>query len=462
MKIKDGIIWVLILTSVVACEEFVNVDPPRTQLVKSTVFTSDATALAAVADMYIQLASATSFASGNYTSISFVMSINADEQLNFYVGTPVSTMEYQQLADNVILPNNSRVSTFWSQPYQVIYKANSIIEGVAQSSGMSENIEMQVEGEARFLRAFCFFYLVNIFGDVPLITTTDYKTNASMKRTPADEVYATIIEDLLRAKELLPNDYAISDNERVRVNKGAATALLSRAYLYKSDWANAEVQATEVIDNAEHYMLNSDISLVFRAANNKESIWQLWRNTTPMDRATFFLPVSGPNYGVLRAEFLNDFEDIDQRKSWIESRTINGIEYFYAYKYAAFGTSPPLDYSTVLRLAEQFLIRAEARTQLNKVAEAQQDINVIRHRAGLLDTPAADKDALLLAIELERKHELFTEWGHRWFDLKRTGRVDEVLSSRKPQWTPTAALYPIPEIQLLNNPNMKNQQNPGY
>ena len=108
------------------------------------------------------------------------------------------------------------------------------------------------------------------------------------------------------------------------------------------------------------------------------------------------------------------------------------------------------------------MIRAEARAQLNKISEAQEDINAIRHRAGLPDTQAADKNALLQAIELERKHELFTEWGHRWFDLKRTGRVDEVLSTIKAQWTPTAALYPIPEIQILNNPSMKNQQNPGY
>jgi len=448
--------------SLVSCDDFVKVDPPRTQLIKSTVFTSDATALAAVSDIYFQLAGATSFAGGNFTSISFVMSINADEQLNFYVGAPVSTVEYQQLADNVVLPNNSRVSAFWSQPYQVIYKSNAIIEGAQQSSGMSENIRKQVEGEARFFRAFCLFYLVNIFGDVPLITTTDYRTNATMTRTPVAEIYTQIIDDLLLAKELLVNNYTASNNERVRVSKGAATALLARAYLFNGDWVNAEIQASDLMNDTELYALNTDLSLVFRASNNKEPIWQLWRNTTPMDRATFFLPAGGPNYGVLRTEFVSDFEETDQRRLWIESRIINEVEYFYAYKYAAFGTTPPLDYSTVFRLAEQFLIRAEARAQLNKISEAQEDINAIRHRAGLPDTQAADKNALLQAIELERKHELFTEWGHRWFDLKRTGRVDEVLSTIKAQWTPTAALYPIPEIQILNNPSMKNQQNPGY
>jgi hypothetical protein len=128
-------------------------------------------------------------------------------------------------------------------------------------------------------------------------------------------------------------------------------------------------------------------------------------------------------------------------------------------KYLSFEL-PPLDHSTVLRLAEQYLIRAEARTQQNNIAGAQADVNVIRHRAGLGDTPANDKESLLTAIDQERKHELFNEWGHRWLDLKRTGRADAVLSAIKPQWKPTAVLFPIPESEIINNPALK--QNPGY
>jgi hypothetical protein len=115
----------------------------------------------------------------------------------------------------------------------------------------------------------------------------------------------------------------------------------------------------------------------------------------------------------------------------------------------------------VLRLAEQYLIRAEARARLGKVPESQADINAIRSRSGLSNTTAADPAALLLAIEKERQVELFSEWGHRWLDLKRTGRADAVLGAEKPtDWQPTDALYPIPQNEILSNPLLT--QNLGY
>jgi starch-binding outer membrane protein, SusD/RagB family len=121
------------------------------------------------------------------------------------------------------------------------------------------------------------------------------------------------------------------------------------------------------------------------------------------------------------------------------------------------------EYSTLLRLAEQYLIRSEARAQQNNIAGAQQDINVIRARAGLTATTANDKASLLMAIEQERKVELFTEHGHRWLDLKRTGRAEVILAPIKgSNWQPTDVLYPIPQYQILNDPAMNNAQNPGY
>src|SRR5258708_34214241 len=119
----------------------------------------------------------------------------------------------------------------------------------------------------------------------------------------------------------------------------------------------------------------------------------------------------------------------------------------------------------VLRLAEQYLIRAEAEARQGKLIEALADIDIIRQRAGLLSIstiiPAVTLDNVLAAIEQERKVELFTEWGHRWFDLKRWNKADVVLQPLKPSWAPTAVLYPIPSLELINNPNM-SPQNPGY
>ena len=121
------------------------------------------------------------------------------------------------------------------------------------------------------------------------------------------------------------------------------------------------------------------------------------------------------------------------------------------------------EYNVLLRLAEQYLIRAEARAQRDKITgsgSAAEDLNVVRSRAGLLGTTATTKTAMLLAIENERAHELFSELGHRWFDLKRTGRADAVLGPQKATWTSTAVLFPIPASQILYN--NKLNQNLGY
>ncbi|WP_394334799.1 RagB/SusD family nutrient uptake outer membrane protein [Niastella vici] len=116
--------------------------------------------------------------------------------------------------------------------------------------------------------------------------------------------------------------------------------------------------------------------------------------------------------------------------------------------------------SIVFRAAEIYLIRAEARAQQNNLTGAAADLNVIRSRAGLPATTATTPTEYLDAIFRERKFELFTEWGHRWFDLIRTGNANTVLGALKPTWRPTAALFPIVTQVLLSNPQLT--QNPGY
>ena len=115
----------------------------------------------------------------------------------------------------------------------------------------------------------------------------------------------------------------------------------------------------------------------------------------------------------------------------------------------------------VLRLAEQYLIRAEARAQQNNISGAQSDVNVIRNRAGLANTTATTQGTLLSAIEHERQIELFAEWGHRWMDLKRTNRADAILGPLKSSnWQSSDVLFPIPLTQIQNDPNFT--QNSGY
>jgi hypothetical protein len=176
----------------------------------------------------------------------------------------------------------------------------------------------------------------------------------------------------------------------------------------------------------------------------------------------------------LSATLLNSFELNDQRRSkWTDSVivSISGVAtaFYYPNKYKIGQVNTAVaEYSMILRLAEQYLIRAEARAKQNNLSGAIDDLDKIRTRAGLItiasSNPGISQSALLDIILHERQVELFTEWGHRWFDLKRTGKVDAVMSVVTPQkggtWETTDQLYPIPSTELQKNPNLT--QNSGY
>ena len=114
----------------------------------------------------------------------------------------------------------------------------------------------------------------------------------------------------------------------------------------------------------------------------------------------------------------------------------------------------------VFRLAEQYLIRAEALAQQNKLDSALADLNLVRQRAGLGNSTAVTGTDVLAAVMHERQTELFAEWGHRWFDLRRTGTIDAVLGAVKPGWQPTDSTLPVPFTQIQDNSLLT--QNPGY
>jgi hypothetical protein len=115
----------------------------------------------------------------------------------------------------------------------------------------------------------------------------------------------------------------------------------------------------------------------------------------------------------------------------------------------------------LLRIEEQYLIRAEAAARLNRISDAVADLNVLRARAGLSPLYAGTmRDSCLIYVERERRMELFTEWGDRWISLKRTGKIDSLMRILKPTWKSTAAVYPIPQEERNRNPNLS--QNDGY
>jgi hypothetical protein len=467
---------ILIITSdlLIGCKKLVDVEAPSNAINGANVYSTDATAAGVITAFYANMSSgSTSLAfSTGASSISVLAGLSSDEFTLWNGSTNASYVaEYQNKLTELVNP------PFWNNLYSFIYRINEAIEGISTSTGLTPSIKQQLLGESKFLRGLCFFYLVNMYGDVPLAITTDYTVNAAMKRTDKTVVWNQIIKDLQEAAESLSLNYLSANittttSERVRPTKAAANALLARAYLFQKDWVNAEARATTVLDNKELYDTVS-LSSVF-LKNTKEAIWQLQPVNTGWNTedAKVFSLTSVPT-GLASGKFLylsasqyNSFETNDLRKvTWVGTFTNSGITYQFPNKYkAATSGAPVTEYLMVLRVAEQYLIRAEARAMQNKISEAKDDLNVIRTRAGLPGTTANDQLTLLSAILHERQTELFSEWGHRWFDLKRTGNINAVMTTaalnKGTNWDARWQLYPLPSWDRQKNPLLV--QNDGY
>lgn len=400
---------------------------------------------------------------GDASSISVVSGLSSDE-FNNHSFNP-SRIEFSQnslLADNFVLS-----SSFWTPAFRFIFYCNSILEGLDGNESVSEVVAKQVKGEAKFIRAFCYLNLVNLFGDVPIVLTTDFHSSRLVPRASQNAIYDFIISELTDAKDLLSADFSISNGERIRPIKAAASALLARVYLYTEQWADAEIEATEVIDDS-NFKLVEDVSLAFLSTSS-EAIWQL-RPVSPginTNEAVTFIATSTPAFVSLHSSLLSQFEVGDTRRvNWVGQSTsqVDNQIYYFPYKYKLTTNQGSLsEYSVVLRLAEQYLIRAEARARQNKLSGeygALSDLNIVRTRAGLTNTSAAAHQDVLSAIFKERQVELFSEWGHRWFDLKRSGLANAVMQQIKTGWQETDLLYPIPRREIEANPNLT--QNNGY
>ncbi|MHB8208616.1 RagB/SusD family nutrient uptake outer membrane protein [Mucilaginibacter sp.] len=437
-----------------SCKKFVQIPPPKNQLVSSTVFADSAGANAAIIGIYVNMMQSYSLAFAN-GGITLYTGLAGDE---FYESGNNTTDE--AFYNNAITIDNGENSVLWENAYQFIYDANACIEGVHNSTGIGATAKKSLSAEAYFIRSFIYFNLVNVYGEVPLVTTTDYNAGRLIGQSSQGQVYTQIIVDLLTAQANLPQNSAVN----TRANYYAATALLAKVYLYNGQYSNADAEAEKVI-NSGNYTLATDLNTVFLASST-ETIWSfapVVPNQNTWEGYHFVQTSAGvtPTY-ILTNSLLNSFEPGDLRKAaWINADTVSGQVYPYPYKYKAGETSgTPTENYVVLRLAEQYLIAAEAKANANDPAGAMSDLNIIRQRAGLPLKSGLDQASLLQAIEQERRTELFCEWGNRWFDLNRTGRATAVFATDKPTWKTYAALFPIPQPEITANPNLK--QNSGY
>ncbi len=495
-----GILFFLAICAFNACNKMLSVPPPTSQITAEQVFASDKSVNSAMAGIYTNLisgngqAAITSLFAGGATS--YLCALSADELVMSIPNSAFATLFYNYNTNHIIAEGNETGSSvtgtvsysdyIWSSAYIVVSGTNAIINGIAASTSatLHDSIRHLITAEAKGVRAFAYLNLVYLFNNIPLYLGSEPVLEIQEGQASQQAVFAQIIQDLKEAHDSLPENYFTAQGNRIRFSKWAAAALLARAYLYNKQYNDAIVSANEVINNTI-YSLESNLNNVFLVKSN-EAIWQLQQNINntssknAVPEATLFLP-NPLNTGVqtisLSPQLMSAFEPGDlRRKMWVDSTSFvysvsnpdPTIAYFpFKYKtglYNAVIGGAATEYYMVLRLAEQYLIRAEAEANLGDTNAAISDLNLIRRRAGLPDLSTSLKQAdVIAAVAHERQIELFCEWGHRWLDLKRTGQAHDVLSTiplKQPWAGDYQLLYPIPYTDLMYD--SKLVQNPGY
>jgi len=446
-----------------SCKKLIEIPAsPPTELSQAQQFSDSASTMSAVAGVY----SYASYGHGFMYNDGYLAAgtgLSSDELS--YPGS--SDPDWPQFYSNTLTDLNNYVSVLWADPYTGLYQVNVILSNVASSSNLSASFKTRITGEMKVMRALYYFYTINLFGNCPLVLSTDYQATAHLPRISTDSVYAQVLSDLNDAKLVLTTDYPSSG--RARPNLYVVQALLAKVQLYRQQWQAAYDAAGAVIGSGV-YSLETDLNKVFLDGSN-EAIWQVPAegSNSVVYEAQMFIPYSSntvPGF-LIAPSLLNAFEAGDLRKqNWVADYVVNngssGNQHYYGpykYKQRNPGSANLEDYM-VFRLAELYLIHAEAAAHLGKTTEALADLNQVRQRAGLAASTAATANDLLTAIMHERQVELFTEWGSRWFDLKRTGTADAVLGAVKTGWQPYKTLYPIPRAQRQFNSALT--QNPGY
>ncbi len=325
LKIRYNVYGLFLLVVLTGCKKFVDVPPPVTSLISTSVYNNNATASAGIAGIYNSLLLGPT-GGGIYTyGFSAMLGLSADE-FEMY---PNADETLNRLYTNS-LSSNPGIPPYWGHIYNYIYQCNKAIETLNASTGVTASLKDQFIGTAKFARAFCYFYLVNIYGDVPLILGTDYKANSVVSRNTENAVYDQIEMDLKDAQSLLSDQYRSLDgsvtDQRTLPNKGAATALLSRVYLYRQKWADADNSATTAINNTM-FQLSADINKVF-LANNQEAIWQLEQPNNGFNApdAIFLVGLmyyGGPNINypfLLNNSLIAQFSSSDLRKQKLDNK----------------------------------------------------------------------------------------------------------------------------------------------
>jgi hypothetical protein len=447
-KLKLYVIPALLSSMIlVSCKKFLDVQPLNS-VSDAVTIVDQSSAETAVRGMYRALSADAYYGTG-FQSLGY---LSGDNLARTGPGTDPS-----EFINHAVTSDNGTVTNAWNAIYNTINLANYILAklpGVTDIK-LTQTEKNQLLGEAHFVRALCYFDLARTWGGVPVVLTPTLAATDKngVARNTLAETYAQVLSDLNTAYPLLP-----ATINRIRATQNTATALLARYYLYQQQWALAESNATTIINDNTDYKLVAPYNSWW--ANNvvgtTESVFELSYSVTyPNLHRNSWMP---PELGGTRTWIPNNAfialvtnPAIGGTRSTLVAQTAAGLYYGTLYY-----RSPATDPSYILRIAELYLIRAEARARQAELVGAISDLNAVRIRSGIAPTTAATQGDVLLAIENERRLEFAYE-PHRWFDLVRTGRAAAVLGVTDPD----KLLMPIPISQIQASQGAI-AQNPGY
>jgi tetratricopeptide (TPR) repeat protein len=456
-NLKYIIVLLTAASTFISCKKFLTIDPINAVSDENPIFdkTSSETALRGV---YRQLASAGYYGEG-YVTLGYFPS---GDIKNLTTGGAANLVNVNFRADD------TNFNTAWSAIYITINRANNVISKVpkVQDPLLTQQLKDQYVGEAKFIRALAYFDLARAWGGVQIVLepTTSLENRREVKRSTLNETYAQVLKDLEDAEQLLPNTL-----NRIRATKRTVWALRARLHLYKKEWALAEEYATKLINLSSDYTLVKPYSAWFagNAVGTSESVFELeYSAINPSAiRAQMQHPTNGGTYRYAPndrfVQLLNDPTISGGRKALIGSVTQGGTTIWFGNLYYRL---PATDPAYIFRIAELYLIRAEARAHLDNLSAttgALFDLNKVRERAEILPSTAVTQADILLAIENERRVEFAFE-AHRWFDLARTGRAKVVLEAldQNTHVEDYEYLFPIPITQIQLDHSL--DPNPGY
>lgn len=443
---------------------------------EATFYKTDADAVMAVNSVYHRLQ--TGYA---YGAFSFVYDIWSDDCVKGG-GGPGDNAVWTELEEWTVQTSNGTASSMWSAHFTGVYRANICINKV---SAMPDSpIKNRVLGEAKFLRALFYSRLVQIFGALPYWTDPDMEGLKSIPRTPADECWANIIEDLEEAVTLLPESYEGADLGRA--TKYSAYALLGRAFLYTKQWQKAADAYAQIIKSGK-FKLMDDFAANFTnttSDNLPESIFEVQfasgtgSTSRAFERHGWCRPrdipyeYTGNGFAQPKESLVKEFEEGDLRRAatvmvpgdilwddvpydpaWSPYSGYNAMKYVYGpgvTHQEADANFKIFRYSEILiGYAEAVLNGASGNAGITGL----QAFNMVRERAGLEGIGALTLDAIIH----ERRVEFALE-GHRFFDVVRWGKGREIFGSQFDENRDELMFIPINE--MLKNPNLT--QNPGY